>query len=609
MKDGAELGPAGGDAENEPAGGDAAIGPAGGDAENGPAGGDAGNGPGSGDAANVPARGDAAAAPPRDGAPTARRRRRLIPRRWIRPGGEVAFLIVLALAVRVCAWAARPAILPDSVDLLDAAERVARDGWPALFHISHHPLPVLLASWIPAGQDAETWASLAACVFSALAVGPLHVVARCAAGRHAATMAGLLYAVLPKFVSIGSLPLAEPVFLPLFAAAFSSSLVAAVGRTPRRRVGRAALSGALAAFACLARPEGFVAGAAIAVAAAVRSRRGERLRAGIVAALAFAAIAGPYVAELSSVRRELTLSPKKHVAEFVGLDAAPKDAGRANESSEPAPVERNTWTAVASGVHGVGDALVGALGPALLLVVIGAFPRTRWRRARSGSARGLLVGTALVLCLALARLQTGWDYAGGRHALAAATVLLPFAGEGMVSFVAFLSRAVRRRRAALALTTCAVIPLAVTAILRPDGESGARERSLGELIAQTERDAGGRGDVIIGSFREPLVAFYADRALRADGRRARNVRLPKRRFGKLLSMSADLDARRAELVATLRAAGATWLVVPYLRRSPVDEGTSRRPGEELAALLIADGEIAPPAIGAAEFAAFRLVPR
>jgi hypothetical protein len=206
-----------------------------------------------------------------------------------------------------------------------------------------------------------------------------------------------------------------------------------------------------------------------------------------------------------------------------------------------------------------------------------------------------------VLCALLLRLSTGWGYAGGRHALTAACLLLPFAGEGLTTLVGFLSRAVRRRRAALALTIALTVPLGVTAVLRPDGESGERERLLGEQIGRAERERAG-GDVVVASFREPLVAYYADRELRSTGRRVRNQRL-LREHAALLTVSAELEGRRADLVRALRASGASWLVLRLWPRGSGADGP-KAPGDELAARLLEDGALGTPVLASSELAAF-----
>lgn len=501
-------------------------------------------------------------------------------------------LVLLACAVRLAAWSLRVAILPDSADLLNAAETVRQDGWGAALHSLHHPLPVLLVSLVPAGADAETWASFGAAVLGALGVWPLHIVARYAAGRHAATIAGLVYAVLPKLVAVASVPLTEPVFLPLLLAAFAAALVARSAPTPRGRMLRCGLAGMFAGLAYLSRPEGLAAGLAIVATAGLTCRKGERLRAAGIVVLAFAVVAGPWVAALSSDRGHFVLSPKKELAEFVGVAAAPKDG--------------SDGVNLAVSVRRLGAALWSALGPVMALVAVGAFAPARWRRRRSATARALLLITAAGFCVLVLRLASGWGYAAARHTLSASVLLLPFAGEGLAVVVGFFPKAVRRRRAALFLAMLLAIPTALIAVLGPDSESGERERMLGEQIAAVERAKGGAGDVVIGSFGQPLVAYYADRALRGDagsqGRRVRDVRL-WRRHQRLLLVSADLEGGRADLTTTLREAHAAWLVLTFWDGP---QGSARRPGEELAQRLIEDGVLGTPVVGAGDLAAFPL---
>lgn len=533
----------------------------------------------------------------------------------MRPGGEVVWLMLLALAIRLLAWRLRATVLPDSVGLLGAAEDFQRDGLGALLRTSHHPLAVIAASLVPRGGDPETWTSIGAAVLGTLAIPGLHVVARSAAGRHAATVACLLYAVLPKFVSVSSVPLGEPLLFPLLTSSLAWALVSSSGRTPARRVLRAAWAGALGGLAYLARPEGLVVGVLAAIACYHRGRRTDRRRTGLVAAAAFFLVVAPWIVAMSADRGSLVLSPKKDVAQFAGVDDAPKDAPSDDGATEPvgdpslrAPPdgERDATAATAAGVRELAAAMWDALGPAIVLAAAGALPWRRWRRRRSARSRAILLLGAAFLCAVIVRLASGWGYAGGRHALSAGLLLLPFAGEGLFVLVGFLSRAVRRRRAALFLTMLIAIPLAVVGILRPDGESGERERILGELIAR-EAIASGPGstpdgEVRIATFGEPLVAYYADRVLREHGRRARNLRL-FRKHGRLLTVSADMAGQRAVLVDALRSEGASWLVV-RLWRTREDNGVTRNPGEELVTSLLADGAIATPVIGSSELAAF-----
>jgi hypothetical protein len=300
----------------------------------------------------------------------------------------------------------------------------------------------------------------------------------------------------------------------------------------------------------------------------------------------FLLVALPWIAALSADRGMLALSPKKDVGRFLGVTDAPKDSGAA--------------AAIAGGAR----AMWGALGPVLLVVVAGALPHGRWG-PRHRRVRLLLLLTAAALFVLVVRLHDGWGYSGGRHALAASCLLLPFAGEGAMTLVGFISRTGRRRAAAILLTMLAAIPLAVYAILRPAGEGGENERHLGRAIALASADAG--DEVVIASFSETLVAYYADRELRP--RRARNVRL-LRDHAKLLRVSADLADARDALAKALRDSGARWLVLDlYSKTRERDGDPPRAAGSDLAKRLLEDGVIGTPVVASgSELAAFPVLP-
>lgn len=520
--------------------------------------------------------------------------RRTRARRGLPIQPEIALVALVALLVRGAAWALRPAILPDGVDLLGAAEAVRAGGVGQAVQSQHHPIPVALSALAGRFGEPETVVSIALVVLGAAAVWPLHLLVRAAAGRHAALVACILYAVLPKFVSVASTPLAEGFFLPAFITALGAACTAGRSRTPLGRTVRLTLAGALAGAAYLCRPEGLLAGALVPWIAAAQARRGRKLAAAAIVALVFVAVSAPWVVALSAERGTFALTPKKDLARFAGLAPLRGDA--------VAP----GGTGTLAGLRGALGAMWDALGPGLLLAVPAFLSVRRWGTRHWRLTGALLLGAAVCIAL-LVRLRAGWGYAGGRHGLAAATLLLPFAGAGALWVVGFVRRTWARRVAALTLLWLAAIPLALRAALRPDGEGGERERHLGRAIAEAAMERPSAGDVVVASFAEPLVAYYADRTLRADargaGRRARNVRL-LRDHGPLLSVSADLENRREALAATLRGSGAGWIVLDLFSESR-GPGATRIPGRDLTALLSRDGRIGVPAVSAgSELAAF-----
>jgi len=397
-----------------------------------------------------------------------------------------------------------------------------------------------LVARTPAAWDAETAATALSVLAGALAVWPLHVLARRACGRHAATAACIVYAALPKAIGVASVPLTSTILIPLFLSGISLAVSAGLPSTNRRRVVRLVSAGLVCGLAYLCRPEGLVAAAFAVVVAAALAWRGRRwVSAGIVAA-AFVVVAAPYAIALSHHAGHLVLSPKKDVARFVGATDAPQDATDATPGN--------------GAVSDTLSALDGALtAPVIALVLVGLVLPGRWRHRRSFVPRGLLVGGAVFCLLLVLRLNVGWGYGGAKHVLPGALLLLPFAGEAFLFLGVFISRIRARRRLAVVLASFLAIPLTVHSLLRPVGEGEADARHLGEAIAAAAQ-ATGTSRVVVASFREPIVAYYADRSLREKGGSARDVALWGR-FGKLLG-PGDTDTLRAQMASELRTEGA-----------------------------------------------------
>ena len=413
-----------------------------------------------------------------------------------------------------------------------------------------------------------TIASLLCALGSAIAVWPLHALARRACGRHAALATCLLYAVLPKAVEVGAVPLAEGVALPFFLGALALA-AAARDTSERASIRRLVVAGCLAGCAYLSRPEALIAFPAALAAAALDGRPG-KLRRGALVSVGFLLLAVPYVTLLSQARGRFSVSPKKDVARFVGAEA-PQRAVTVGEAVPVPEVAAPEPAGMAEILGGTASALDSALtAPVIALVLLGIVPWRRWRRKRSRRPRLLLLGPALVLVALVMRLHAGWGYGGGRHALAAAVLLLPFAGEGLAVLGSILPRMTSRRRFLIVTATVLAIPLGTRAVLRPPGEGGAGARLLGEaLAAEIERRGGAGADVVIASSAEPRVAFYADRVLRARGGSAVDVPLWGR-FLRPLCLGAPSDAVAGAVTRTLAEAGAGWIVLDVLDEDEPD---------------------------------------
>jgi hypothetical protein len=494
-------------------------------------------------------------------------------RRWFRSRHEVLWLFLLAAAVRAAAAWLAPTINNDGISFLRTAASIRREGAAAFFATPDHPLGPWLASLVPPSVDLEL-AATALCVFAgAIAIWPLHWIARQAAGRHAATCACILYAALPKAIGVAATPLTTAVLLPLFLSGLALALAAGTPSSKRRRTARLVGAGLMCGLAYLCRPEGLVAAFGAVLAALLLVRRGRRLRSAALVTTAFLVVAAPYAAGLSRFAGRLSLSPKKDVAVFVGATDRPKST--TGEPPRAVPVD--------DAVRGTASAIEGAATvPVFLLLLVGVFSPLRWTRRRTAVPRLLLLGLAALSFGLVVRLWTGWDYGNAKHVLPGVCLLLPFAGEGFLFLGGFISRMVARRRLAVVLTSFLAIPLAVKALLRPEGETSEGARRLGEAIAAADPEE----RVVIASFKDALVAYYAGRALRGDGAAARDVPLWGS-FRDLLERGDD-ERRRADLAMRLRTEGARWLVLDLFEHGR-SETAAGFPQRDLAKRLMDDG--------------------
>ena len=520
--------------------------------------------------------------------------------KWLRAVTEVRWLFLLALVTRaLAAWIA-PAIRNDSLDLLEAAERMRIEGAASVLLTSHHPAsPWLIAElgrWFPP----EATGTCLAVLGGALVIWPLHGIARHVGGRHAATAACVFYAALPQAIQVTSVPMDEGLYLPLFLSAVALLLGATVAPLGWARNARLLGCGIMAGGAYLCRPEGLLLGGALVVAAALRARaRRAVINSGLVCA-GLLAVAAPYVVLLSQARGHLEVTPKKSLAVFFG-QAPPGAASRMARR-----VVDSTPGLIGSLLETV-EALTSALTvPLGLLAIAGLLWSSRWRHRRPRAARILVLLLAVPLLAAVARLNAGWGYGGGRHALGAALLLLPFAGEGLYRLGGVFSRSTSRRRFTVFLAVLLCMPLATRGLFLSRGRGSGRAAHLGrEIATRTAESLRFDSEVVIASFREPLVAYYADRESLRNGGRARHVRL-QRDFGPLLALTRDLLELRRQLAEHLRAEQVDYLVLDLYARERGTTGVSY-PGRELARVLQQDGLLEDDVIAVgSELAAFRV---
>lgn len=546
------------------------------------------------------------ATPDSSSAPVRAARRVLRSFKWLRPGTEVRWIFVCALGLRaLAAWAA-PAITNDGYDLIQGATRVAAEGPRVVLELAHHPLPPLLLAWLSQWFPVETAGTAVGVLFGALAVWPLHAIARHVAGRHAATAAATLYAVLPAAIEVSSVPMDEGVYLPAALGCVALALGAGAGRDRLRRNLRRIGSGTLAGVAYLCRPEGLLLGAAVILIGAACGRRSRRLPCAVVVALSFGVVAAPYATAFSLHEGHFELTPKKSLARFLGAQPAPLE--EPVPAGTPTPTERGAVGAARAVLRTAGSLSAALTAPLALLAAVGLLSGRRWGARRARRACAATLATAGLLFLAVARLQGGWGYGGGRHALGAALLLLPFAGEGLFRIGGIFSRPTSRRRFTVYLAVLLAMPLATRGLLLSRGRGSAEAAQLGRAIAERNADGPFDREIVVATFNEPLVAYYAEKEAAWSGGTARLLRL-QRDFGRLVSVNPGLPDLRAALAERLRTEHADFLVVDLYAAVQLEGGTFR-PGRALAQALQDDGVLDRSCISAGgELAAFRVIGR
>lgn len=241
--------------------------------------------------------------------------------------GDVLALLALALAARlaVVAWAGGGGMPGDAFFYRRLAERIAEGhgstwAWPdgAVTAAAHYPVGwpaalalfdrvvVTFAGWDPGDAIRHPWAPQAfAALVSALAVVPIHaLVARAAAGRRVAAIAGALVALHPGLVFYAPALMSEGPTATLLAVAAWVAAAARDAGGARRRWALVAAIGAVGGLAALVRPQSIVlapAFAAIALAGATRAGGavGSWRRAaagGTVALIVATAVCAPWIA-------------------------------------------------------------------------------------------------------------------------------------------------------------------------------------------------------------------------------------------------------------------------------------------------------------------------
>jgi hypothetical protein len=408
----------------------------------------------------------------------------------------------VALAVRLAAMFLDPVMPRDGVALAETVAAFANGDFSALTGGPLHPLALLLAAFPAAlGVPPERALALVAALASAAAVIPMFLLTRRIVGRDDdASAACLLFAVAPPLVRTGSTALSEGLLLFFALASLHFAARALRHFHPARD---AMLAGAFAGAAWLARPEG-LALIPLVVLVCLPSGGGRPLRGRLLAAalapLAALLVAAPWLLLRAFARGSAGPFGGKDLAVLVGSRAATA-AGGAATGVDPG---------VGASLFRAAGAVVEGMHPGVaIFVLVGLIALVRLPRCgKTWGPVALLGAAALAFTGGLALLEWRYGYGGRRHAAAAATVLLPFAGVGFVATGRLLERAGGPfRRPSIALGTLlavVVLPLLAGSLLQRDA-SGAEARSMGLLL----RASDGQHTPTIATFGEPRIAWYA----------------------------------------------------------------------------------------------------
>ncbi len=465
---------------------------------------------------------------------------------------EAAALAALALGIRVLRALQIEVIFNDGPQFVGIARNLAAGSWSAALAHDYHPLyPGLMALLHPLTGDWVLSGVAVSVVAGTLAVWVAYAWLDAAVGRVPARVGAFALAVHPYAIDVSADVMSDGLHLLLFLCAVALGWRA----LQQRGAGGAALGCGLAAGgAYLVRPEG--AGVALAVAGvaaleALRGRLAPRalLRLGAALGVGCLLVMTPYVSWLSAERGELTFSQKKSINALLGVERlrdwlghapdpdpalAPAAAGPA-EAPEPNPLggDLAVGPPVAAALVEVLETSLSVLRYEVALLLILGLVAARWPPGLRGRYHAVLIALYLVV---LTGLLANVGYLSRRHALPAALSTLPYVALGAVAAASWLARPLRRaggRGAAWTLLLLLVAGLGLGKAFRtPDGDALAERRAAEWLRAN-------HAPVARVAAVKQRVAFYADAPF-ADLR---------------------LAPGGTELLPSLRAAGARWLVV------------------------------------------------
>jgi hypothetical protein len=416
--------------------------------------------------------------------------------------------MLLAAVAQLVGMARSPLPSQDGLKFLRVAREFQAQPWTDVVRATdQHPLyPALVALAEPAvrpflGRGPDAWrvaAQLVSALAAVLALVPLWLLARALFDERTATLAALLFAVLPATATIAHETLSDALALALATTALAcgESLL---------RTGRVAAGvgcGVASGLGYWARPEVAVVGVVVLTVGALRAARHARhagpaaprwwraeFPPGAAVAVTFLGLVGVYALVKGEVSEKLALRRAAGVASV--HDAARRAAphwlppGLDHPRWDFSPKEEGPPRAAPGLAAGAGLAL--ARWSEATLSVFGLLALVAVAAVPAGPGK-ILVGTfAAVFAALLARHAATFGYLSDRHVLGLVAVTLPWSAAGVLA----LSRRVgdRRgwpepRRARLRLAGAGLLALAgLAAQARPEHASRWGHREAGAWLA------------------------------------------------------------------------------------------------------------------------------
>jgi 4-amino-4-deoxy-L-arabinose transferase-like glycosyltransferase len=411
-----------------------------------------------------------------------------MPRRaWLLAAGAVAVRAVAALRVAV--------VDSDGARDLRMAELIQQGRFADALQVPHPTPP--LHSFLTALADAGVGNLLVAGVAVSVLLGgfallPLYSMIRRVWDDRVATLAGLLYAVLPALVDVHAEPMTEGTFMFFFFWAMALSWSALEDRSWERTV----VAAGCAALAWLSRPEGIYLVPLFLAAAALKPSRHAPLALAVFLGTAFL-LAFPYLSFIHAQtgRWQASLSP---IPGMIG------DTLRGVRTPDPRAQDFDEYRVVVEhgrllggarhlGSNFFGRVLFYALGPFLLLGAFRPRPAPGQRRLLGFlllAAIGYLVPVALSFVAA-----TPFSH---RFLLLPAALLLPLVAIGILR----ASEWTRRRKALPILVGALCLAMALRD-LRPRRADKIGMKEAGERILERL----GPGGRVFATHRQ--IEFYA----------------------------------------------------------------------------------------------------